>query len=63
MEVPLDLKVTVPVGVGPPAAVTVAVNVTACPPVDGLVEEVSAVVVAFVVTVMTPELYQNPPPA
>ena len=38
-------KVTMPVDVGGPP-VTVAVNETDCPPVDGLGEDVSAVVVA-----------------
>ena len=42
------MNVTVPVGVPAPgaAAVTVAVNVTDCPNIDGFVEDVSAVVVA-----------------
>src|SRR5436305_1120518 len=42
-----SLKVTVPVGVPAPGlfAVTVAVNVTACPDSDGLAEEVTTVVV------------------
>jgi hypothetical protein len=37
------LKVTVPVGVGPVVAVTVAVKVTEAPEVDGFSEEVRAV--------------------
>ncbi len=41
-EVP-SRKVTVPVGVAAP--LTVAVNVTACPTVDGLADEVSVVAV------------------
>jgi hypothetical protein len=40
-----SLKVTVPVGV-PAAAVTVAVNVTDCPEIDGLVLEVKEVLVS-----------------
>src|SRR5437762_1549181 len=42
-----SLKVTVPVAVPPPGlfAVTVAVNVTACPDTDGWTEEVRPVVV------------------
>jgi hypothetical protein len=39
-------KVTVPVGV-PLAPVTVAVNVTACPATDGLIDELITVVVGF----------------
>jgi hypothetical protein len=42
-------NVTVPVGV-PPVPVTVAVNVTDWPAVEGLTEEVSVVVLAFVFT-------------
>ena len=41
-------KVTVPVGLDP---VTVAVNVTACPAVDGFADEVSVVVVCALLTV------------
>lgn len=41
-----SLKARVPVGVGPLAAVTVAVNVTAVPWVDGLREETRVVAVA-----------------
>jgi hypothetical protein len=39
------LKVTVPFGAGPVDGVTVAVNLTDCPEVDGLTEEVRVVVV------------------
>ena len=44
-----SLKVTVPVGVPPPAlfAVTVAVKVTDCPDTDGLAEELTNVVVLY----------------
>ena len=51
MRVPLPIevvpstKLTVPDGVPEPVEVTVAVNVTDCPAVDGFAEEVSAVVV------------------
>jgi hypothetical protein len=40
-----SLKATVPAGV-PPADVTVAVNVTGCPKVDGFVEDATSVLVA-----------------
>ena len=52
-----SLKVTVPVGVPEPGAValTVAVKVTDCPYVDGLVELVRAVVVAAWLTVCPPD--------
>src|SRR5438876_559916 len=48
-----SLKVTVPVGVPAPGlfAVTVAVNVTACPDSAGLAEELTSVVVPAFVTV------------
>src|SRR5207247_3355325 len=48
-----SLKVTVPVGVPAPGlfAVTVAVNVTACPDSDGLAEEVTTVAVLAFFTV------------
>ena len=48
-----SLKVTVPVGVPAPGlfAVTVAVNVTACPDSDGLAEELTTVVVPAFFTV------------
>ena len=50
-----SLKVTVPVGVLEPLVVTVAVKVTACPKLDGLSEETSAVVVATpLVLIRTP---------
>src|ERR1043166_8852937 len=51
--VPASLKVTVPVGVPPPGAVTltVAVKVTDCPDTDGLTEEPRAVVVLAALTV------------
>jgi hypothetical protein len=42
---PLRMKFTYPVGVAPMDGVTVAVNVTEAPYVDGFSEEVSAVVV------------------
>ena len=45
MDVPLSLKFTLPVGAVP---VTVAVNVTLAPDVDGLSELASAVVLAFI---------------
>ena len=41
-----SLKVTVPVGTGPVAELTVAVNVTACPRVEGFRLELTRVVVA-----------------
>src|SRR5258708_29333980 len=41
-----SLKVTVPVGMPDPVDVTVAVNVTACPNIEGFGEEVSVVEVA-----------------
>src|ERR1700680_3425296 len=44
--VALSLKVTIPVGVPEVAAVTVAVNVTAWPNVDGFSEDTTAVDVA-----------------
>src|SRR5206468_157306 len=49
-----SLKVTVPVGVPAPGlfAVTVAVNVTACPDSEGLAEEVTPVVVPGSVVVV-----------
>jgi hypothetical protein len=43
IETPLSRKVTMPVGWPPAVAVTVAVNVTGCPPVDVLDDEASAV--------------------
>ena len=43
-------KATVPVGV-PVVALTVAVNVTACPNTDGFLEEATAVVAPAVFTV------------
>lgn len=46
IPVPLSRNVTVPVGAPPAEVVTVAVNVTACPPTAGLSDEVSAVDVA-----------------
>lgn len=68
-----SLKVTVPVAV-PPLPVTVAVKVTDCPDVDGLVPETSAVVLvscavkvavtvvaALMVTVQPPAPLQPPP--
>jgi hypothetical protein len=42
---PLSLNCTLPVGV-PAADVTVAVKVTLCPALEGLADEVTAVVVA-----------------
>ena len=47
-----SLNVTVPLGVPTPVAVvvTVAVKVTACPTFEGLSEEVTAVVVVFLLT-------------
>src|SRR5205823_4446403 len=53
MAVAPSLKVTVPVGVPAPGlfAVTVAVNVTACPDSDGLAEELTTVVVPAFFTV------------
>jgi hypothetical protein len=44
--VPFLVKVTVPVGAPPNCDVTLAVNVTDCPASEGLVDEVSEVVVA-----------------
>jgi hypothetical protein len=51
------LNVTVPVGV-PLLELTVAVNVTACPTLDGFCDEVSVVVVTALLTfcVTVPEL-------
>ena len=53
-----SLKTRLPVGVGPLAAVTVAVKVTAVPCVDGLSEETSVVAVAerFTVCVRAAEV-------
>ena len=45
-----SLNVTVPVGVPELVEVTVAVNVTDCPNVDGLGDEVSEVVLGFAMT-------------
>jgi hypothetical protein len=45
------MKVTVPVGCGPDAAVTVAVNVTGWPSIDGFADEARVVVVATVTPV------------
>jgi hypothetical protein len=45
METPLSRNITLPVGGPPVVAETIAVNVTDCPPLDVLAEEVSAVVV------------------
>jgi hypothetical protein len=44
IAVPLEVKLTVPVGVGGPAGPTVAVMVTSSPTVEGLGELVTAVV-------------------
>jgi len=49
-QVAPSMKVTLPVGV-PLALVTVAVNVTDCPNVDGLGDDITAVLVAGLVTV------------
>ena len=49
VEVP-SRKVTVPVGV-PEAALTVAMNVIACPKTDGFLEEANVVVALAVFTV------------
>jgi hypothetical protein len=48
-----SLKVTVPVGMPVPGAVaiTVAVKVTACPKIEGLTDELTAVVVLALLTV------------
>ena len=46
-----SLKVTVPVGIPPVEAITVAVKVTDCPADDGLGADVSDVVVVACVTV------------
>jgi hypothetical protein len=46
MVVPLEVKATVPVGVGGPAGDTDAVNLTASPKVEGFTLEATAVVVA-----------------
>lgn len=43
MVVPFETKATVPVGAGGPAGVTVAVNVTAAPPLDGFRLEATVV--------------------
>ncbi len=53
-----SLNVTVPAVTGLPPLVTVAVNVTVWPNVDGLGDEVSAVVVAAAVAM----LRHHPPP-
>ena len=45
MVVPFAVKATVPVGLGDPEGLTVAVKVTVSPRVEGLAEEVRAVVV------------------
>jgi hypothetical protein len=52
------VKVTVPVGVPGPGDVTVAVNVIACPYMDGFGDEASVVVVEFkfIVSVSTAEV-------
>lgn len=52
VEVVVSVNVTVPVGLTEPElGVTVAVNVTDCPNVDGLTDEVTVVVVAGLFTV------------
>jgi hypothetical protein len=43
MVAPFEVKATVPVGAGGPAGVTVAVNVTEAPAVEGFKLEISAV--------------------
>src|SRR5262245_41016158 len=50
-----SLKVTLPVGVPPPGAtgVTVAVNVTEAPAIEGFDDDTTAVVVADLITVCT----------
>jgi hypothetical protein len=53
MVVPFAVKATVPVGTGGPAGVTVAVNVTAVPAVDGFRLDVSAVAEAAVAACVT----------
>jgi hypothetical protein len=45
------LKVTVPPGVPPEADVTLAVNVTLCPKLDGFALDVTVDVVAYLLTV------------
>ena len=44
IAVPLEVKLTVPVGMGGPAGPTVAVVVTSCPDMEGLGELVTEVV-------------------
>ncbi len=44
IAVPLEVKLTVPVGMGGPAGPTVAVIVTDCPDIEGLGELVTDVV-------------------
>jgi hypothetical protein len=51
MVVVPSLKVMVPLGFPPKAPLTVAVNVTACPSLDGFGEEVSVVEVVALLTV------------
>ena len=51
MAAPFEVKLTVPVGAGDPDAVTVAVNVTDCPWVEGFWLEVTVVVAGGSVTV------------
>jgi hypothetical protein len=53
MVVPFAAKATVPVGTGGPAGVTVAVNVTALPPVEGFRLETSVVAEAAVAACVT----------
>ena len=56
IAVPPSLNVTVPVGVPVPGPLmlTVAVNVTACPYVDGFTDELTVVAVAILFTVIEP---------
>ena len=54
MVVPSEVKLTVPVGTGGPAGVTVALKVTDWPKVEGFGLEVNAVVVSVPVPVLTP---------
>ena len=46
ISVPFEVKPTTPVGVGGPPGVIVAVIVTCCPPVEGLGELITVVVLA-----------------
>lgn len=52
MVVPLEVNATVPVGTGGPAGVTVAVNVTDSPAVEGFLLDTTDVVDAALLTVM-----------